>query len=198
MTRQKVTKSRRDALLYCILSETEDRREQNNAPVETSFFICPHEDGFLFGVVFDREYMIKEHFDNRELLETFIREDLSPYLKIHSEAGEEDTAPLTFEELLVDKIPRIYAPRQKKSDPFTSIPALYEVLEHYPWFRFIVLGTHETDNETCIVVVSDPDIEAIRSYVPKTWDGMEVVVTYKSDEEAQVYQLDSEMEPLDD
>jgi hypothetical protein len=190
MAKQKVTESGRDALLYCILSETEDRREQKNAPVETTFFICPYEDGFLFGVVFDREYIIKEHFDDRGLLEIFIREDLSPYLRISSEEGKEDTNPLTFEELLVDKIPRIYTPDQQKSDPFTSIPLLYEALEHHPWFRFIVLGTHEAENETCFVAVSDPDIEAIRPYVPKTWDGMEVVIIYKSDEEAQLYLQD--------
>jgi len=112
-------------------------------------------------------------------------------------AAIREKKPLT-EELLVDEIPRIDAPGQQKSDPFTSIPLLYEVLEHQPWFRFIVLGTHEAEKETCFVVISDPDIEAIRPYVPKTWDGMKVTVIYKSDEEVQMYQQDSEMEPLDD
>jgi hypothetical protein len=54
---------------------------------------------------------------------------------------------------------------------------LAEELRRFPWFRFVGIG-EDKGKEIFIVYVSQRNLKTIKPLVPKTWEGVSVVVRY--------------------
>ena len=189
------TKSDKSPLLFSILSEIEDRLEKwgpttvRQLQKRLQFFIVPYEEkpsSFIFGVLFEYEYIIKEIFDSRERLEMFLAEDLAPrFAEIFKFDVKEFPA---FDELLVDKIPcTCEVCQQQVKEPFKAVLELNEKLKQFPWFTAIGFGVHKETKVPALIVgiEEDEDIDEVRKHVPETCNGIAVSVQYISHNDVQ-------------